>query len=90
MNFDDRGVVDEIHFPGVLRRPQDAETATGKQTAVLNQPPIGNHFEHMQWTSPTGDTLLISGAQKGGGAGVLKNGRYTPIPWSSKIFAAAW
>jgi hypothetical protein len=64
--------------------------ATGKQTAVLNQPPIGNHFEHIQWTSPTGDTLLISGAQKGGGAGVLKNGRYTPIPWSSKIFAAAW
>lgn len=27
MDFDDRGVVDEIHFPGVLRRPQDAETA---------------------------------------------------------------
>jgi RNA polymerase sigma-70 factor (sigma-E family) len=27
MDFDDRGFVDEIHFPGVLRRPQDAETA---------------------------------------------------------------
>jgi hypothetical protein len=64
--------------------------ATGRQTAVLIQPPIGNHFEHIQWTSPTGDTLLISGAQKDGAAGVLKNGRYTPIPWSSKIFAAAW
>ncbi len=64
--------------------------ATGKQTAVLNQPPIGNHFEQIQWTSPTGDALLISGAQNGGGAGVLNNGRYTPIPWSSKIFAAAW
>lgn len=64
--------------------------ATGQRTAVLNQPPIGNHFEHIQWTSPTGDTLLISGAEKGGGAGVLKNGQYTPIPWSSHIFAAAW
>jgi Tol biopolymer transport system component len=64
--------------------------ATGQQTSVLNQPPIGNHFEHIQWTSPTGNTLLISSAQNGGGAGVLKNGRYTLIPWSSKIFAAAW
>jgi len=27
MDFDDRGRVDEIHFPGVLRRPQDAATA---------------------------------------------------------------
>jgi hypothetical protein len=64
--------------------------ATGKQAAVLNQPPIGNHYEQIQWTSPTGATLLISGAQHGGGAGVLNNGRYTPIPWSSQIFAAAW
>jgi WD40 repeat protein len=64
--------------------------ATGQRAAVLNQPPIGNHFEHIQWTSPTGNTLLISAAQHGGGAGVLKGGRYTPIPWSSKIFAAAW
>ena len=64
--------------------------ATGKQAAVLNQPPIGTHYEQIQWTSPTGGTLLISGAQKGGGAGVLQDGRYTPIPWSSQIFAAAW
>jgi RNA polymerase sigma-70 factor (sigma-E family) len=27
MDFDDRGVVDEIHFPGSLRRPEDAEAA---------------------------------------------------------------
>jgi hypothetical protein len=64
--------------------------ATGRQAAVLNQPPIGNHYEQIQWTSPTGGTLLISGAQHGGGAGVLKDGQYAPIPWSSKIFAAAW
>jgi len=29
MEFDDRGVVDEIEFPGTLRRPQDAEAAVG-------------------------------------------------------------
>jgi hypothetical protein len=63
---------------------------TGQQTAVLNQPPVRNDYEQIQWTSPTGSKLLISGAQKGGGAGVLKNGRYTPVPWFSKIFAAAW
>jgi RNA polymerase sigma-70 factor (sigma-E family) len=27
MDFDDRGLTDEVHFPGVLRRPQDAEAA---------------------------------------------------------------
>ena len=29
MEFDDRGVVDEVEFPGTLRRPQDAEAAIG-------------------------------------------------------------
>jgi RNA polymerase sigma-70 factor (sigma-E family) len=29
MEFDDRGVVDEVEFPGTLRRPQDAEAAVG-------------------------------------------------------------
>jgi RNA polymerase sigma-70 factor (sigma-E family) len=29
MDSDDRGVVDEIDFPGSLRRPQDAEAAIG-------------------------------------------------------------
>ena len=29
MDSDDRGVVDEIHFPGSLRRPHDAEAAIG-------------------------------------------------------------
>jgi len=27
MDFNDRGLADEVHFPGVLRRPQDAEAA---------------------------------------------------------------
>jgi RNA polymerase sigma-70 factor (sigma-E family) len=29
MDSDDRGVVDEIEFPGTLRQPQDAEAAVG-------------------------------------------------------------
>jgi RNA polymerase sigma-70 factor (sigma-E family) len=28
MDFENRGLADEVHFPGALRRPQDAEAAT--------------------------------------------------------------
>jgi hypothetical protein len=84
--------IEPIEPPGQRLESQIVKfsMATGKQITVLNQVSTGNHFEHIQWTSPTGDALLISGAQNGGGAGVLKNRRYTPIPWTSKIFAAAW
>ena len=65
--------------------------ATGKLTAVLNQVSLRANLEQIQWTNASGSQVLISGPQDtGGGAGVLRGGRYTPIPWSSKIFAAAW
>lgn len=65
--------------------------ATGKLIAVLNQVSWRPNLEQIQWTNASGSQLLISGPHDtGGGAGVLKGGRYTPIPWSSKIFAAAW
>ena len=68
-----------------------ASAATGKLTAVLNQVSLRANLEQIQWTNASGSQVLISGPQDtGGGAGVLKGGRYTPIPWSSKIFAAAW
>jgi len=38
----------------------------------------------------SGGEVLVTGAQRTGGAGILKNGHYSPIPWSSKIFDAAW
>jgi hypothetical protein len=65
--------------------------ATGKLTAVLNQVSLRANLEQILWTSTSGSQVLISGPHDtGGGAGVLKGGRYRPIPWSSKIFAAAW
>lgn len=66
-------------------------TATGKITAGLDEPTmIGTSYEQVLWTSSSGRVLLISGSRKGGGAGILRDGRYTPIPWSNEIFAAAW
>ena len=65
--------------------------ATGKLTAVLNQVSLRANLEQIQWTNASGSQVLISGPHDtGGGAGVLRGGRYTPIPWSSQIFAAAW
>lgn len=65
--------------------------ATGNLIAVLNQVSWRANVEEIQWTNASGSQLLISGPHDtGGGAGVLQGGRYTPIPWSSKIFAAAW
>ena len=70
---------------------ESVSAATGKLTAVLNQVSWRANLEQIQWTNASGSQLLISGPHDtGGGAGVLKGGRYTPIPWSSQIFAAAW
>jgi len=67
-----------------------ASVATGKVTAILNQVPIQIGYEQIQWTSSSGSELVVSGAEPGDGAGVVRNGHYTPIPWSAQIFAAAW
>jgi hypothetical protein len=70
---------------------ESVSAATGHLIAVLNQVSWRANFEQIQWTNASGSQLLISGPHDtGSGAGVLKGGRYTPIPWSSKIFAAAW
>jgi hypothetical protein len=74
---------------------------TGKLLHVLNRIPVyGANSEHVLWASPSGQVLIISGTQHGatvGGcvnigatAGVLRDGHFTPIPWSDRTFAAAW
>jgi hypothetical protein len=74
-----------------LQRLVSFSAATGKLIAVLNQVSFRANLEQIQWTNASGSQVLISGPHDtGGGAGVLRGGRYTPIPWSSKIFAAAW
>jgi hypothetical protein len=74
---------------------------TGRLLRVLNQIPVyGNYnYEQVLWASPTGQVLIVSGTQPGTTVGypnlgatasVLHDGRFTPIPWSDRTFAAAW
>jgi hypothetical protein len=83
--------------------PQLAEfsTRTGKVLRVVSN----NGFfyggpQDVEWASPSGNVLIVAGAKRGprishgpipmAGAAVLRDGRYTPLPWSGYIFAAAW
>jgi hypothetical protein len=42
------------------------------------------------WTSPDGSTVLVTGFRGQHSAGLLHDGRYTPIPWSARLLSAAW
>jgi hypothetical protein len=64
--------------------------ATGKVTAILNSPRIGTDYEQLLYTSTTGNVLVVSYARPGNSAGILRDGRYTPIPWNQQTIAAAW
>jgi len=74
---------------------------TGKLLRVLNRIPVYGNYEYEQvlWASPSGQVLIVSGTQPGATvgsvgtgatAGILHDGRFTPIPWSDRTFAAAW
>jgi hypothetical protein len=72
---------------------------TGKLLHVLNRIPVYGNYEQVLWASPSGQVLIVSGTQPGATvgslgtgatAGVLHDGRFTPIPWSNRTFAAAW
>lgn len=73
---------------------------TGRLLHVLNRIPVYGNSERVLWASPSGQVLTVSGTQPGatvGGcvnvgatAGVLRDGHFTPIPWSDRTFAAAW
>lgn len=72
---------------------------TGKLLHVLNRIPVYGNPEQVLWASPSGQVLIISGTQPGATvgpvnlgatAGILRHGRFTPIPWSNRTFAAAW
>jgi hypothetical protein len=64
--------------------------ATGKVTAILHSPKIGVDDEQILYTSTTGRELVVSYARPGNSAGILRDGTYTPIPWSQQTIAAAW
>jgi len=72
---------------------------TGELLHVLNQVPVYGNSERVLWASPSGQVLIVSGTQGGATvgpvnlgatAGVLRDRRFTPIPWSNRTFAAAW
>jgi hypothetical protein len=65
--------------------------ATGRVT-VLNDLNVlaGYQYEQVMYVSPDGGTLVVSGARRGSTAGILRDGRYTPLPWSKDIATAAW
>ena len=61
------------------------------QTAVGAQPNgVARHEENVLWTSPDGSTVLVTGFRGQHSAGLLHDGRYTPIPWSAQLLSAAW
>jgi hypothetical protein len=93
----------EIIRPHSLTQQMDSFCArTGKLEHVLNRLPVsgGQLYEQVQWSSPSGNVLLISGARHGprlrhaafymSSIGVLARSRYTPLPWSARTFMAAW
>ena len=65
--------------------------ATGRPTAVLNALPVRQgSFEQVLWTSASGQTLIVTGADGGASAGILQDRHYTPIPWTPGVLSAAW
>lgn len=48
------------------------------------------YAEQVLWTSPDGSTVLVIGFRGQHSAGLLHDGRYTPIPWSAQLLSAAW
>jgi len=67
-------------------------TATGRQTAVLNNLNAlkRSDFEQILYTDADGSVLVLTYLQPGTNATIVHDGRDTPIPWSRYISVAAW
>jgi hypothetical protein len=67
-------------------------TATGQQTAVLNNLNVRkrSEFEQILYTNADGSVLVLTYLQPGTNATIVHNGRDTSIPWSRYIAVAAW
>ena len=67
-------------------------TATGQQTAVLNNLNAlkRSDFEQILYTNADGSVLVLTYQQPGTNATIVRDGRDTPIPWSRYIAVAAW
>jgi hypothetical protein len=78
----------------VRRRILKVSAATGQVTAILGTPkslagkPLD--FERILYSNATGSVLVVSYAQPGTSAWILRGDTYTPIPWSPHTITAAW
>jgi len=89
--------VEQIILPGPVRyttseRLVRFSTATGRQTAVINNldPLKLNGYEQALYTNADGGVLVVTYLRPGLNATILHGGRSTPLPWSPYIGAAAW
>ena len=73
--------------------------STGELLHTLNHIPVHGGYQQVLWASPSAQLLIVSGTQPGPAvgsfnlghsAGTLSGGRFTPLPWSNRTFAAAW
>jgi hypothetical protein len=64
--------------------------ATGKLAGVLSDVSVHVDYEQVLWASDSGSTLVVTGLRNGPGAGILRGGHYTAIPWSTRTLTAAW
>ena len=73
--------------------------STGELLRTLNHIPVHGGYQQVLWASSSAQLLIVSGTQPGPAvgsfnlrhsAGILSGGRFTPLPWSNRTFAAAW
>jgi hypothetical protein len=84
---------------GVTQKLVTFSASTGTLLRTLNHIPVYGGYQQVLWASPSAQLLIVSGTQPGPtvgsfnlghSAGTLSDGRFTPIPWSNRTFAAAW
>ena len=84
---------------GVSQKLVTFSASTGTLLRTLNHIPVHGGYQRVLWTSPSAQLLIVSGTQPGPtvgsfnlghSAGILSDGGFTPLPWSSRTLAAAW
>ncbi|HEY6312435.1 MAG TPA: hypothetical protein VIY52_16765 [Streptosporangiaceae bacterium] len=86
-------------WAGVTQKLVTFSASTGELLRTLNWIPVHGGYQQVLWASPSAQLLIVRGTQTGPtvgsfnlghSAGTLTRGRFTPIPWSNRTFAAAW
>ena len=86
-------------MPGVTQKLVTFSASSGTLLRELNHLPVHGSYQHVPWASPSAQLLIVTGTHPGPtvgsfnlghSAGTLSGGRFTPIPWSTRTFAAAW